>query len=139
MLRIGFGREQKVFSMNEMHAESLFLRDYVTSRNGYCKRVTTSTAKHKRVFKNHKRSKTHVMICLYQCYLRVNSKCFLLQLTLLLTLQRIALRITCYCLLNLEFLGFYLCKLLSLLVSSYVFFKLVSFSVVLLHFIVVFL
>ena len=40
--------------MNEMHAESPFLCNYVTSRNGYCKRVMTSTAESKRVFKNHK-------------------------------------------------------------------------------------
>ena len=40
--------------MNEMHAEPPFPCDYVTSRNGYCKRVMTSTAESKRVFNNHK-------------------------------------------------------------------------------------
>ena len=50
MHQIEFGRKQEVFSMNEMHAESPFPCDYVTSRNGYCKRVITSTAESKRVF-----------------------------------------------------------------------------------------
>ena len=44
----------KVFSMNKMHAEPPFPCDYVTSRNNYCKRILTSTAESKRVFKNHK-------------------------------------------------------------------------------------
>ena len=34
-----------------MHAESPFPCDYITSRNGYCKRVMTSTAESKRVLK----------------------------------------------------------------------------------------
>ena len=38
MHQVLFGRERKVFSMNEMHAASPFLCDYVTSRNDYCKR-----------------------------------------------------------------------------------------------------
>ena len=45
------GQERKVFSMNEMHRESPFPRDYVTSRNGYCKCIMTSTAKSKCVLK----------------------------------------------------------------------------------------
>ena len=40
--------------MSEMHAEPPFPCDYVTSKNGYCKRIITSTAENKRVFKNHK-------------------------------------------------------------------------------------
>ena len=48
---VGFGRERKVFSMNEMHLESAFPCDYITSRNGYCKRVMTSKAESKRVLK----------------------------------------------------------------------------------------
>ena len=36
--------------MNEMHAEPPFLCDCVTSGNGYCKRVMTSTAESKPVF-----------------------------------------------------------------------------------------
>ena len=39
--------ESKVFSINEMHAESSFPCDYITSRNGYCKHVMTSTTKSK--------------------------------------------------------------------------------------------
>ena len=54
MHQVGFGRERKFFSMNEMHAEPPLPYDYATSRNGYCKRVMTSTAESKRVFKNHK-------------------------------------------------------------------------------------
>ena len=38
-------------SSAEMHAETPFLYDYVTSRNSYCKRVMTSTAESKRVLK----------------------------------------------------------------------------------------
>ena len=50
---IGFGRKREVFSMKEIHAEPPFPCDYV--RNGYCKRVITSTAESKRVFlKNYK-------------------------------------------------------------------------------------
>ena len=37
-----------------MHAEPPLPYDYVISRNGYCKRIMTSTAEGKRVFKNHK-------------------------------------------------------------------------------------
>ena len=50
----GFSQKREVFSMNEIHAEPPFLCDYV--RNGYCKRVITSTVKSKRVlfFFNHK-------------------------------------------------------------------------------------
>ena len=51
MHRVGFGQEQKVFSINEMHMELPFPCDYVTSRNGYCKCVMTSTNKSKRVLK----------------------------------------------------------------------------------------
>ena len=43
-----------VKSLNEMHAEPPFPCDYVTSRNGYRKRVMTSTAESKCFFKNHK-------------------------------------------------------------------------------------
>ena len=39
------------FVFREMSAESQFPRDYVTSRNGNCKHVMTSTAKSKRVLK----------------------------------------------------------------------------------------
>ena len=38
MHQVGFSRKWKVFSMNEMHTEPPFTCDYVTSRNGYCKR-----------------------------------------------------------------------------------------------------
>ena len=48
MHKVWFGREQKVFSMNEMHVELPFPCDYITSRNSYCKRVVTSTAESKR-------------------------------------------------------------------------------------------
>ena len=34
-----------------MHVESPFPCGYVTSRNGYCKRIMTSTAESKRVLK----------------------------------------------------------------------------------------
>ena len=44
-------REQKVFSINEMYAESPFQCDHVISRNGYCKRVMTSTVEIKRILK----------------------------------------------------------------------------------------
>ena len=54
MHQVGFGQEQKVFSINEMHVEPPFLCDYITSRNGYCKGGMTSVAKSKRIFKNHK-------------------------------------------------------------------------------------
>ena len=54
MHQVGFGPERKVFSMNEMHVELPFPCVYVTSRNGNCKRVKTSTAESKRVLKNHK-------------------------------------------------------------------------------------
>ena len=54
MYQVGLGQKQEVFSMNEMHAEPPFPCDHVTSRNGYCKHVITSTAKSKHVFKNHK-------------------------------------------------------------------------------------
>ena len=54
-ISIKFARKREVFSMNEMHAEPPFLCDCVTSRNGYRKRVITSTAESKRVFfLNHK-------------------------------------------------------------------------------------
>ena len=49
MHQAGFGRERKVVSMNEMHAESPFPWDYVTLRNVYCKLVMTPTAESKRV------------------------------------------------------------------------------------------
>ena len=48
MHQVGFGRKQEVFSMKEIHAEPPFPCDYV--RNGYCKRIMTSTAESKRVF-----------------------------------------------------------------------------------------
>ena len=55
MDQVGFSRNREVFSINEMPAEQPLLCDYVTSRNGYCKRVITSMAESKRVFKkNHK-------------------------------------------------------------------------------------
>ena len=41
---------REVFSMNEMYVEPPFLCDYVTSRNGYCKRVITLTTESKCVF-----------------------------------------------------------------------------------------
>ena len=44
MHQVGFGRERKVFSMNEMNVEPPIPCDYISSRNGYCKRVITSTA-----------------------------------------------------------------------------------------------
>ena len=37
--------------MNEMHAESPFLCDYLTSRNGFCKREMIKTAESNQVFK----------------------------------------------------------------------------------------
>ena len=37
--------------MNEMHVETPFPCDYITSRNGYCKCIMTSTAEDKHVFK----------------------------------------------------------------------------------------
>ena len=42
MHQVGFGRKREVFRMKEIHAEPLFLCDYV--RNGYSKRVITLTA-----------------------------------------------------------------------------------------------
>ena len=48
MHQVGFGWKREVFSMNEIHTEPPFPCDYV--RNGYCKRVITSTAESKRVF-----------------------------------------------------------------------------------------
>ena len=50
MHQVGFGRKREVFSMKEIHAEPPFPCDYVTSRNGYCKRVITSMAESKHVF-----------------------------------------------------------------------------------------
>ena len=47
MHQVGFGRKREVFSTKEIHAEPPFRCDYV--RNGYCKRVITSTAESKRV------------------------------------------------------------------------------------------
>ena len=47
--QVGFGRKREVFSMKEIHAEPPFPCDDV--RNGYCKRVITSTAESKRIFK----------------------------------------------------------------------------------------
>ena len=43
--------KNKVFSMYEMHAESSYLGDYVTSRNGYCKHIMTSMAESKSILK----------------------------------------------------------------------------------------
>ena len=40
--------------MKEMHVEPLFLCDFITSKNGYCKHIMTSMTKSKHVFKNHK-------------------------------------------------------------------------------------
>ena len=48
MHQVGLGRKREVFSMKDIHAEPPFPFDYV--RNGYCKRVITSTAESKRVF-----------------------------------------------------------------------------------------
>ena len=47
MHKVGFGRERKVCTMDEIHAEPPFPYDYVTSRNGNCKRVLISTAESK--------------------------------------------------------------------------------------------
>ena len=53
-IKLDLVESEKVFSMKEIHAELPFPCDYV--RNGYCKRVITSTAESKRVlfFLNHK-------------------------------------------------------------------------------------
>ena len=48
MHQVGFGRKLEDFSMKEIHAEPTFLCDYV--RNGYCKRIITSTTESKRVY-----------------------------------------------------------------------------------------
>ena len=48
MNQVGFGRKREIFSMKEIHAEQPFPCDNV--RNGYSKRVITSTAESKRVF-----------------------------------------------------------------------------------------
>ena len=47
-IKLDLVESQKVFSVKEIHAEPPFPCDYV--RNGYCKRVITSTAESKRVF-----------------------------------------------------------------------------------------
>ena len=47
-IKLDLVESEKVFSMKEIHAEPPFPCDYV--RNGYCKRVITSTAETKRVF-----------------------------------------------------------------------------------------
>ena len=52
MHQVESGRKREIFNMNKMHAEPPFPCDYVTSRNGYCKRLMT--AESKRVFLNHK-------------------------------------------------------------------------------------
>ena len=51
MHQAGFCQERKVFSMYEMHAESRFQCDYLTSRNGFCKCIMASMAESKRVLK----------------------------------------------------------------------------------------
>ena len=48
MHQVGFGRKREDFSMKEIHVEPPFPCDYV--RNGYCKRIITSTAESKRIF-----------------------------------------------------------------------------------------
>ena len=48
MHQVGFGRKRDVFSMNVIHAEPPLPCDYI--RNGYSKRVITSTAESKCVF-----------------------------------------------------------------------------------------
>ena len=47
-IKLDLVESEKVFSMKVIHAEPPFPCDYV--RNGYCKRVITSTAESKRVF-----------------------------------------------------------------------------------------
>ena len=47
-IKLDLVESEKVLSMKEIHAEPPFPCDYV--RNGYCKRVITSTAESKRVF-----------------------------------------------------------------------------------------
>ena len=47
-IKLDLVESEKVFSMKVIHAETPFPCDYV--RNGYCKRVITSTAESKRVF-----------------------------------------------------------------------------------------
>ena len=47
-IKLDLVESEKVFSMKVIHEESPFPCDYV--RNGYCKRVITSTAESKRVF-----------------------------------------------------------------------------------------
>ena len=50
MHKVGIGWEWKIFRMKEMHAEPPFPCGYITSSNGYCKCVMTSTAESKRGF-----------------------------------------------------------------------------------------
>ena len=47
-IKLDFVESEKVFSTKVIHAEPIFPCDYV--RNGYCKRIITSTAECKRVF-----------------------------------------------------------------------------------------
>ena len=47
-IKLDLVESEKVFSMKVIHAELPFPCDYV--RNGYCKRVITSTAESKRIF-----------------------------------------------------------------------------------------
>ena len=51
-IKLDLVENEKVFSKKVIHAEPPFPYDYV--RNGYCKRVTTSTAESKSVFLKHK-------------------------------------------------------------------------------------